>query len=321
MVKLLWMTVDRHPESLRRLIRGHLTSTGWEVFEISYDSLEEMGTVPLEEIDAVLLAPARHFPRSYMDRLTNCKVMQIWSSGYDKFNIKDALDRGILVANNDGANAISVAEHTILMMLGIARRAPEMHRRVITGNWAGNDHGMSSYSLAGKTLGIVGLGNIGALVAKRAEAFDMKIVFSDPGVQSTPHENWQRVGFPELLAISDFITFHVHLGPETKHMINTENIGLMQNEPFLINVSRAELIERRALELALDSKQIRGVAIDAHYDEPTIADDGLMARKNIFFTPHVAGSTVDSYTSVLEYCVENIRAVLSEGKANAGRIR
>ena len=146
MVKLLWMTIDRHPESLRALIREQLAETGWEVFEVSYDSLEDLGTVPLEAIDAVLLAPARHFPTGYMDRLGQCKIMQIWSSGYDKFNIEDAHDRGILVANNHGSNAISVAEHTILMMLGVSRRAPEMHNRVVTGNWAGNDHGMNSYS-------------------------------------------------------------------------------------------------------------------------------------------------------------------------------
>lgn len=313
MVKLLWMTIDRHPEPLRNLIRGHLETTGWEVFEISYDSIDDLGTVPLEEIDAVFLAPARHFPRDYMNRLTNCKLMQIWSSGYDKFNISDALERKILVANNDGANAISVAEHTILMMLGIARRAPEMHRRVITGNWAGNDHGMSSFSLFGKTLGIVGLGNIGMLVAKRAEAFGMRIVFSDPSFRSSPNESWGKVEFSELLGISDFISFHVHLGQETRHMLNTENIGLMKRKPFLINVSRAELIERSALEIALESHQIRGVAIDAHYDEPTSVSDGLMAHQNIFFTPHVAGSTVDSYESAVNACIENISATMESG--------
>ncbi|MDA7715946.1 hypothetical protein N8797_01070, partial [Pontimonas sp.] len=178
MIKLLWMTIDRHPESLRTLIREQLTETGWEIFEVSYDSIDAVESVPLEEITAVLLAPARYFPPGYMDRLAQCKLMQIWSSGYDKFNIDDAHSRGIPVANNHGSNATSVAEHTILMMLGVSRRAPEMHNRVITGNWAGNDHGMTSYSLSGKTLGIVGLGNIGTLVAKRAEALGMKIIFA-----------------------------------------------------------------------------------------------------------------------------------------------
>ena len=320
MVKLLWMTIGRHPESLRALIREQLAATGWEVFEVSYDSLEDMGTVPLEAIDAVLLAPARHFPTSYMDRLGQCKIMQIWSSGYDKFNIEDAHDRGILVANNHGSNAISVAEHTILMMLGVSRRAPEMHNRVVTGNWAGNDHGMNSYSLSGKTLGIVGLGNIGTLVAKRAEALGMKITFADPGVKTSPAPGWKKHTFEELLTHSDYVTFHVHLGPETKNMINSANIGLLKKKPFLINVSRAELIEREALLDALESQAIRGVAIDAHYQEPTEPSDELFSFDNVFYSPHIAGSTVDSYQETVRACVENIRAT-HQSSTTQGLIR
>ena len=320
MVKLLWMTIDRHPESLRALIREQLAETGWEVFEVSYDSLQDIESVPLEEIDAVLLAPARHFPTGYMDRLTQCKIMQIWSSGYDKFNIEDAHNRGILVANNHGSNAISVAEHTILMMLGVSRRAPEMHNRVTTGNWAGNDHGMTSYSLSGKTLGIVGLGNIGTLVAKRAEALGMKITFADPGVTASPSPGWEKQTFEELLTRSEYVTFHVHLAPETKNIINSTNIGLLKKKPFLINVSRAELIEREALLDALESQAIRGVAIDAHYQEPTEPSDELFSFDNVFYSPHIAGSTVDSYQETVRACVENIRAT-HQSSTTQGLIR
>ena len=312
MVKLLWMTIDRHPESLRNLIREQLAETGWGIYEVSYDSIDTIEDVPLEEIDAVLLAPARYFPSEYLDRLSQCKLMQIWSSGYDKFNIEDAHSRGIPVANNHGSNAISVAEHTILMLLGISRRAPEMHDRVITGNWAGNDHGMTSYSLSGKTLGIVGLGNIGTLVAHRAEALGMTIVFSDPGVDFSLSPRWGKKTFDELLAHSDYITFHVHLGPETRNMINSDNVALLKKQPFLINVSRAELIEKKALLDVLESKTIRGVAIDAHYDEPTDPADSLLSHPNVFFSPHVAGSTVDSYLDTINACVLNIARAIEE---------
>ena len=323
MPNLLWMTIDRHPESLRDLIRGILARTGWEIFEVSYDSLEDIESVPLEEIDAVLLAPARHFPTRYMDRLTRCKIMQIWSSGYDKFNIGDAHERGIPVANNHGANAISVAEHAIFMMLGVARRAPEMHNRVLTGNWTGNDHGMSSHSLSGKTLGIVGLGNIGTLVANRAEALGMNIAFADPRIRKTPAQNWEKLDFDELLQRSDFVTFHVHLSEATKGMINSDNLSLLVKKPFLINVSRAELIERTALIKALEDSLIKGVAIDAHYDEPTRQGDALFAHGNVLFSPHVAGSTVDSYLDTLNACVKNIRKAheASEVKGLLARAR
>jgi phosphoglycerate dehydrogenase-like enzyme len=314
MTTVLWMTIDRHPESLKALIRDHLTEAGFAFFEVSYDSIDQLASIPLEDIDAVLLAPARLLPIEYMNRLTKCVLMQIWSSGYDKFNIGDAKARNIRVANNHGSNATSVAEHTILMMLGVSRRIPEMHERATSGNWAGNDHGMSSYSLSGKTLGIVGLGNIGTLVAKRAEALGMAIIFSDPGISMSPEDRWSKVDFGQLLHSSDYITFHVHLRESTRGMIDMTNIGSLARQPFLINPSRAELIDRDALMTAMRSDLIKGVAIDAHYDEPTDPEDSLFSFPNVLFSPHVAGSTVDSYRDTLHACLSNIKRAVSGGE-------
>jgi phosphoglycerate dehydrogenase-like enzyme len=241
-----------------------------------------------------------------MDRLTNCRLIQIWSSGYDKFNIDDARERNIPVANNHGANAVSVAEHAILMMLGISRRIPEMHERVITGNWAGNDHGMSSYSLNGKTLGIVGLGNIGRLVATRAEALGMTIRYVDPNVAVAPKGSWSPTDFDTLLGVAEYLSFHVHLTDATRGMVNMANIHKLERQPFLINVSRAEIIDYEALLFALENQLIKGVAIDAHYEEPTRTDDRLLSFENILVSPHVAGSTVDSYHDTIDACVSNI---------------
>ena len=315
MVNILWMTIDRHPDSLKDLIRDQLGSTGWNVFEIPYESIEALADIPLEDIDAVLLAPARYFPPEYMDRLIKCRVLQIWSSGYDKFNIEDAHDRGLTVANNHGSNAISVAEHAILMILGVSRRAPEMHNRVIDGNWAGNDHGMASFSLHGKTVGIIGLGNIGTLVAARAEAFGMKVLFADPGVEDSPSAKWEKMAFDQLLQQSDYITFHVHLGPETRDLINETNLDLLVKRPFIINVSRGELISYNAAIKALEKGLIKGLAMDAHYEEPTSRDDPLFQFANVFFSPHVAGSTVDSYLNTVNSCLNNMAAVLAGGRA------
>ena len=313
MTTLLWMTIDRHPESLKTLIRERLNSAGFDVLEASYDALDAVAGMPLESVDAVLMAPARYFPTEYMDRLTNCTLIQIWSSGYDKFNIDDARERKIPVANNHGANAVSVAEHAILMMLGVSRRIPEMHERVITGNWAGNDHGMSSYSLNGKTLGIVGLGNIGRLVATRAEALGMAIRFVDPNVKVSPQGSWVSSDFETLLGIADYLSFHVHLTDATRGMVNMGNIRKLEGQPFLINVSRAELIDYEALLFALDNQLVKGVAIDAHYEEPTRPDDRLFSFPNVLVSPHVAGSTVDSYYDTIDACILNItRAVAGE---------
>jgi D-3-phosphoglycerate dehydrogenase len=313
MTTVLWMTIDRHPESLKTLIRERLDSQGFEVLEASYDSLDTLSSMPLESVDAVLMAPARYFPTEHMDRLITCKLIQIWSSGYDKFNIDDARERNIAVANNHGANAVSVAEHAILMMLGVSRRIAEMHQRVITGNWAGNDHGMSSYSLNGKTLGIVGLGNIGRLVATRAEALGMNIRFADPNVPVSPEAGWVKSNFDDLLGEVDYLSFHVHLNDSTRDMLDMVNIGQLAKQPFIINVSRAELVNYDALLTALDGGLIKGAAIDAHYEEPTRPDDRLFSFSNVLVSPHVAGSTVDSYYDTIDACLGNItRAVSGE---------
>lgn len=306
MTTLLWMTIDRHPESLKTLIRERLHSAGFEVLEVSYDSLDSLSALPLESVDAILMAPARYFPTEHMNRLTTCKLIQIWSSGYDKFNIDDARERKIPVANNHGSNAVSVAEHAILMMLGASRRIPEMHQRVITGNWAGNDHGMSSYSLNGKTLGIVGLGNIGRLVATRAEALGMTIHYTDPNVVAPPEGSWSPTDFDTLLSVADYLSFHVHLTDATRGLLNMGNVGRLERQPFLINVSRAELIDYDALLFALENELVKGVAIDAHFEEPTRADDTLFSFPNVLVSPHVAGSTVDSYYDTIDACIANI---------------
>lgn len=317
MSKILWMSVERHPDSLRTLIRDAITASGFEVIEAYYEDIDELENSPLENIEAVLMAPARHFPNQLMDRLVNCKLIQIWSSGYDKFNIADAWERKIPVANNHGANAVSVAEHTILLLLGISRRIPEMHQRVITGKWEGNDHGMSSYSLKDKTLGIVGLGNIGTLVAHRAEALGMNILFSDPNKAETLNPNWQKREFDDLLGEVDYLTFHVHLTESTRNMLNAANITLLKKQPFVINVSRAELIDRAALQDAMKKNLLKGLAIDAHYEEPTKVSDPLFSFPNILMSPHVAGSTVDSYIDTITACLVNIKRAIS-GKAVEG---
>jgi len=313
-VSILWMTIDRHPDSLKTLIRERLGATGWNIHEVSYEAMESLREIDLESVNGVLLAPARRIPSEFLERLTSCALIQIWSSGYDKFNIVDARKFGLVVANNHGANATSVAEHTVLLMLGVSRRAPEMHSRVVTGMWEGNDHGMNSYSLSGKTLGIVGMGRIGSLVAARAAAFGMTIIFSDPYVtQHDANSGAQKVQLETLLSEADYISLHIHLNDETRGMFNDSAFSQMSRKPFIINASRAEIIERDSLLRALDSRTIRGLGIDAHYDEPTDALDPLWAFENIFSTPHIAGSTSDSYRETVENCISNLARVISGG--------
>ena len=315
------MSIDRHPESLKELIRARLKETGWIIHEGRYEALSDLEKLDVEEIRGVLLAPARNMPVEVLQRLHNCSLVQIWSSGYDKFNIQDAQVVGLSVANNHGANAVSVAEHTLLLMLGVSRRAPEMHSRVIDGQWAGNDHGMASYSLNGKTLGIVGMGRIGTLVAVRAQACGMRVIFTDPYVsQEQSPLGAERVEWGELLAQADYISLHVHHTDDTRGMLDAKAFAAMERQPFIVNASRAELIDKTALIDALAHGTIKGLGIDAHYDEPTSATDDLWTFPSVFASPHVAGSTIDSYRETIDRCVRNLERAMN-GAVPEGLIR
>jgi D-3-phosphoglycerate dehydrogenase len=241
-----------------------------------------------------------------MVRLTKCVLLQIWGSGYDKFNIGDAKALVIPVANNHRSNATSVAEHTILMMLGVSRRIPEMHERDTSGNWAGNNHGMSSHSLSGEMLVIVGLGKIGMLVAKRGDAFGVTIS-SHPAINGSPEDCWSNVSFEQLPHSSDYITFHVRLSESSRGMIDMKHIGWLKCRPLLINTSRAELIDCDALIAAMQGNLVKGVASDDHHDEPTDPEDLLFSFPDVLFSPRVAGSTVDSYRETPHACLSSLK--------------
>lgn len=193
-----------------------------------------------------------------------------------------------------------------------------MHTRVVTGNWAENDHGMSSFSLAGKTLGIVGLGNIGSQVAQRAEACGMKIVFADPYLTRPPKLGWARESFDRLLTLSDYIIFHVHLNTETRGMLSVSKLELLEKRPFFTNVSQGEIIERRAALRALQADFIQGLAMNAHYEEPSKSEDPLFSFDNTLFSPHVAGSTKDSYHDTVLACGQNIGGALRGRPVSVG---
>ena len=145
--------------------------------------------------DFVLFAPGRALSSEVMKSAKNVKLMQLWSSGYDKFNIKDSIHYKIPVANNGGGNAISVAEHTILLMLSVCKWLPDSHSRTVEGRWEGNSHGIDMLLLNKKTLGLIGFGNIGKEVAIRAKGFGMDIIYYDINRASKSEE--EEYGAPQ----------------------------------------------------------------------------------------------------------------------------
>lgn len=262
--------------------------------------------------ELVLCAPGRHLPEDVLAAGRSVELIQLWSSGYDKINVGDARRHGIPVANNGGSNAVAVAEHAILLMLAVARRLPEVHQRTVNGRWQGNAHGLDMTLLWRRKLGLLGLGAIGRLVAERAAAFGMDIMYSD--MREIPKTERGAVdAFPvdreTLLREADVLSLHLPLDDTTRGIIGARELARMKPSAILVNVSRADLVDRDALTEALRRGAIMGAGLDVHFDEPTLAGDPLLLLPGIVATHHVAGTTRDTYRHTMDHCLANFRRV------------
>src|SRR3989344_9404740 len=249
-LKLLYTYEERIPKNLRELVLSFLPKDEFEIDSMTYALPDEEKIKKLKWAEIALFAPGRYLSEKVLKEASHIKLMQLWSSGYDKFNVAGAKKYGIPVANNGGANAESVAEHAIMLMLSFAKRLPDSHQRVVTGNWKGNGHGMDMFMLKNKTLGIIGFGNIGQAVAKKINGFEMKVIYYD--IKQQPPEAERGCGatfaeFQKLLQESDIVTLHLHLNQSTERIIGRKELSLMKKGAVLINVSRAQLVDQEAL--------------------------------------------------------------------------
>jgi D-3-phosphoglycerate dehydrogenase len=310
--KLLYVYRERVPQPLRELVLLNIPTNEFEVEGITYSLSEKEMCKKMQWADMVLFAPGRYLPENIFRNACHIRLMQLWSSGYDKFNIKDAHKYDIPVANNGGANATSVAEHTILLMLAVYKWLPDSHNRTVNGKWEGNSHGMDMFLLHQKTLGIIGFGNIGREVARRAAGFGMNIIYFDPlraDVEIERSLNAKYEDMDTVLSNADILTLHLHLNENTRLMIGQKEFKKMKDSVVLINVSRAQLIDKRALIKALSRGKIWGVGLDVYDQEPTTANDPLLTHSRIVATPHMAGSTYDAYENAIKNAIANLRRV------------
>jgi phosphoglycerate dehydrogenase-like enzyme len=317
--KLLYVNEERIPAHLRELVLSYIPKKEFEIKEMTYLTSDEEKKQKLAWADVVLFAPGRFLSDEILSYAKNVKLMQLWSSGYDKFNIAGTKKLKIPVANNGGANACSVAEHAILLMLATYRWLPSSHNRVVTGTWAGNSHGMDMFLMNKKKVGIIGFGNIGRQVAKKLKGFEMEVAYYDIVKASAKIEKELGVSyksFSELIKTSDIITLHLHSNDNTRGIIGAKEIKMMKKNATLINVSRAQLVDNKALYEALRDKKINGAGMDVYDKEPTTANDPLLILPNVVATPHIGGSTYDTYVTVMERVVENLRRACKGEKPN-----
>jgi glyoxylate reductase len=234
----------------------------------------------------------------------------------DRIDVDEATTRKIIVTNIPAVVTDATADLAFALMLAVARRVVEGDKVVRLGVFPGSQSNhLAGTGVAGKTLGIVGIGRIGQAVARRARGFDMKVLYTDPKALSVEEE--QRLGvtlvsIDELLGQSDFISLHPALNDETRHMISTRQFALMKRTAFLINTSRGPIIDEPALIRALSEGRLAGAGIDVYENEPKI-ERALLTMDKVVLTPHLGSAVMELREKMAHVVVDNIAAIV-EGK-------
>jgi D-3-phosphoglycerate dehydrogenase / 2-oxoglutarate reductase len=265
----------------------------------------------LADADALIVRSATRVTKDLLEKAPKLRAVGRAGVGVDNIDLPEATKRGVLVMSTPGGNAVSVAEHTFALMLALARQVPKVDAGLRQGRW---EKSSSGTELRGKTLGLIGLGRIGGEVARRAEAFDMKIIAYDPYISEAAANELQveLVNLERLLAESDFISLHSALSPATQNMINAKSIEKMKKSARIVNAARGELIDEAALAQALKNGRLAGAALDVFVEEPP-KNSPLIGLPNVIGTPHIAGSTAEAQEEVGTQVAVQIRDYLTDG--------
>jgi D-3-phosphoglycerate dehydrogenase len=268
----------------------------------------------LRQADGVIVRSGTRITADLLEQPGRLRAIVRAGVGVDNIDVGAATRRGIVVMNTPGGNTVSTAEHTWALLLALVRHVAAADRSVRQGKWERNR--FIGRQLAGKTLGVVGLGRIGREVARRALAFDMQVLAYDPfltaeraaqlGIEAAP-------GLHQLLPRCDIVTLHVPLMEQTRHLIGARELALMKRGAFLINCARGGLVDETALVAALQSGQLAGAALDVFDQEPPPPDHPLLALPNVVLTPHLGASTVEAQTSVAREAAQLLVDFLTRG--------
>jgi D-3-phosphoglycerate dehydrogenase / 2-oxoglutarate reductase len=296
------------------LIRETIADAGLELLRTRFDVVVDAES-PLEEIlgdyDALVVRSATKVTAAVIAAGAQLKVIGRAGVGVDNVDVDAATRRGIVVANAPESNIVSAAEHTIGLLVALARNIPQAHAALVAGRWERSKWG--GVELADKVLGVLGFGRIGRQVARRALGLQMKVIAYDPFVSA---ERFRELGvesasFDEVLARADFLTLHLPLNDETRHAIDAKAIATMRDGARIVNAARGELLDEAALIAALESGKLAGAAIDVFEQEPYSGP--LLAAPNIIVTPHLAASTEEAQDRAGVIVAEQVLAALEGG--------
>jgi D-3-phosphoglycerate dehydrogenase len=301
-----------------------LTDYVWESLAVERNILDGLATlVPLqtrtaeeflpeaEDCDALLNTYAGPITAATMARMPRCRIIARYGIGVDTIDLEAATAAGIIVTNNPTYCIEEVAEHTMGLLLACARKVAFYDRLVRKGRWEVTP-AKPMFRLAGRTLGLVGFGNIARAVAERAAGFGMRVLYCDPFVAAGQFQApGERKEFPEVLRASDFLSLHPPLAPETQGMMNDEAFARMKPTAFLINCSRGPIVDTGALVRALDAGRIAGCALDTTDPEPLPDPHPLRGRENVTITPHAAWYSEQALVGLQAGAPNEVRRVLT----------
>ena len=256
---------------------------------------------------SAVVAGSEPYTRRVIENCPNLRVIARSGVGFDAVNLEACNEKGIVVTTTPGVNHHAVAEHTISLLMGIARDFPKQDQHVRSGSWIRR----AFPRVMGTTLGIVGLGRIGQAVATRARGLGMNVVAFDPFANKDFAAQWQieLISLDELLARSEYVSLHSPSTPETHHMINKESLAKMKRGSVLINTARGSLVKETDLIESLRSGHLRGAGLDVFEVEPLPTSSPLLELDNVLLSGHVAGLDIESHNGMFGMCGEIIVAL------------
>ena len=279
-------------------------------FADSYDEAVQMALVEPAEFLLPGFAPVS---AAMLHRANRVRMIQKWGIGIDSIDLDAVRKRGVVLAITAGANAAPVAELAIALMLAVYRRIPYVNRAMREGRWPTPEMRETCFQITGKTIGLVGFGAIGRMLARRLRGFDAQVIYFDTQVADSDTEaqlQARHVGLDELLRRSDIVSLHAPLTAQTTRMVNANSIARMKDGAVLINTARGALVDEQALYQALVSGKLRGAGLDAFDPEPPAKDNPLLSLDQVVVTPHAGGGVFDNVDHVARHALGNIMRFL-----------
>ena len=290
-----------------------------ENFDVTFNKNDE--PIPYDELiklanqyDGLVVSGWDKFDENFFNQMSGkLKIIATFSVGYDHINIKSAKEKNVVITNTPNVLNDAVAEITILLMLAACRKAYEGSNIVKSGRWKDMKIDFVSFvmgqSMTGKTLGIIGMGRIGRIVAKRAKGFGMKIIYHNRNKLSDKLEDGAKYynTLNSMMPDCDFVSIHTPATSETKNILNSEAINLLPNHAIVINTSRGSTLDDEALIEALKNKKIYAAGLDVFIDEPNV-DKRYLKLDNCFLLPHIGSSNYETRDAMAMLAVKNINA-------------